>query len=98
MRAFLGGTSGAGNEPPLSLLCEDLEASFGGLDEDKGITNGARFLGDSGCFGEDDLVGFGVLVRSSGSMVLSSMMAIISASSSNDGPDIIDSMFSPNGC
>ena len=110
IRADLGGTSG-GLEPDLSLALEVWPVSRGAAVDVEGMTSGARDFGESGCFGDDD-AGFKValevvvvvvlwLSSDSGTpvVVLTPLSDIaISAFSSNAGPDMHDSILSPNTC
>ena len=93
--ALFGGTSGG--PEPLSLPLDSWLASLGWFVDEVGITNGARALGESGCLGADPSA-LGVCWPSSLVGLLSSIIASISASSSNAGPDMHDSMLSPNTC
>lgn len=96
----LGGTSG-GVEPDLSLVVElCLINRWGCGAEVEGITRGARILGDKGCFGDPCL---GVVFWLDSSLACPDIgIAVsdiaISALSSNAGPDMRDSMLSPNTC
>jgi hypothetical protein len=106
--ADFGGTSG-GLLPDLSLALEVWRVSRGAAVDVQGMTSGASDFGESGCLGADD--GFKVaavvlwLSSDSGTPTLVLLPAAtplsdiaISAFSSNVGPDIQDSMLSPNTC
>jgi hypothetical protein len=92
MRADFGGTSG-GMLPDRSRV-EEL-CLFNLCEEDAGITSGASVFGDMGCFG-----GEAVNVRERWLPILSNSTGskAISAFSSRAGPEMQDSILSPNGC
>lgn len=100
--ADFGGTSG-GVEPDLNLVIEFCLINRGGCEaEVKGMTRGERILGDKGCFGDPDPC-LGVVFWLDSSLAWPDMGMVvsdkaISAFSSNAGPDMHDSMLSPNTC